>query len=86
MSKALKLKEAREARSRGRWTLKLLDNAVLNLSERVSREIHDDWDHAYFLHVEGFHEARLDIKHVEARLKYIKELLEMAKRIVRQQP
>jgi len=67
MSKVLGLEEVKEAKSKGRWTVRLLDNAVLKLAERVDHRIHDDWDHAYFLHVEGFHEASLDVRHVEVR-------------------
>ncbi len=82
MAKALGLEEAEEARSRGRWTLRLLDNAAQKLARKVDQRIHDNWDHAYFLHTEGFHEARLDVKQVEARVKYIEELLETTKNTV----
>jgi len=71
-----------EARRRGRWTLRLLDGAAGMLSERVDRRIYDDWDHAYFLHVEGFHEARLDTERVRMRAKYVEELLEIARRVL----
>ncbi len=82
MAEALGLEEARAARERGRWTLGLLDNAAARLAEVVDERIYDDWDHAYFLHVEGFHEARLGVEQVRRRLRYIEELLEAARRIV----
>jgi len=82
MAKALNLSEAHEARSQGKWTLKLLDTAVTKLAEKLDRRVHDDWSHAYFLHVEGFHEARLTIDQVKARVKYIEELLEIARNTV----
>ena len=71
----LGLEEVKEAKSKGRWTLRLLDSAVLSLAEKVDHKIHDDWDHAYLLRVEGFHEARLDVRHVEVRVKYIKGII-----------
>ena len=79
---ALGLPEAGEARRRGRWTLRLLDAAARRVGERVDRRIYDDWDHAYFLHVEGFHEARLDREQVGARARYVKELLELVRGVV----
>ncbi len=82
MAEALGLQEAEEARRRGRWTLRLLDSAAKRLSEMIDRRIYDDWDHAYFLHVEGFHEARLDMEQVKARAKYVEELLSMAEKTV----
>ena len=74
---ALRLPEAEEARRRGRWTLRLLDAAARRAGERLDRRIYDDWDHAYFLHVEGFHEALLNPEQVKARASYVKELLKI---------
>ena len=76
MAEALGLEEAEEARRRGRWTLSLLDSAAERLGERV----YDDWSHAYFLHVEGFHEARLGLDRVKARAGRVRELLEAARK------
>ena len=76
---ALGFPEAEEARRRGRWSLRLLDAAARRAGERVDRRIYDDWDHAYFLHVEGFHEARLDREQVKARASYVRELLELVR-------
>ena len=85
MAEALGLPEAIEARKKGRWTLRLLDNAAARLAHLIDARIYDDWDHAYFLHVEGFHEARLGIEQVERRARYIVELLELAKKVVRRE-
>ena len=82
MAEALNLSEAHEVRSRGRWTLRLLDVAASKLAEKLGRRVYDDWSHAYFLHVEGFHEAKLTIDQVKARVKYIEELLEIARNTV----
>jgi len=77
---AERLIEANEARKRNRWTLPLLDVAAKKLGEKISERIYDDWDHAYFMHVEGFHEARLKPEQVKARLKYVKELLDLTRK------
>jgi len=82
MAKALDLDEAREARGRGRWTLRLLDVVAAKLVERLDRRVYDDWSHAYFLYVEGFHEARLSIDQVKARARYVEELLEIARNTI----
>ncbi len=82
MAEALGLEEAEEARRRGRWTLGLLDSAAARLADAIDRRVYDDWDHTYFLHVEGFHEARLGRQQVERRARYVGELLEIAKRVV----
>ena len=81
---AEKLSEVDEARKRGRWTLALLDAAARKLGEKVSERIYDDWDHASFIHVEGFHEARLKSEQVKARLKYVKELVYLARKYLEQ--
>jgi len=76
---AKELDEAREAKRRGRWTLALLDSAAKKLSEEINERIYDDWTHAYFIYVEGFHEARLGTEQVKTRLKYIEELISIAR-------
>ena len=82
MAEALNLSEACEARSKGRWTLKLLDTVAEKLAKKVDKRVYDDWSHAYFLHVEGFHEARLTIDRVKARARYVEELLEIARNTI----
>jgi len=66
-----------EARGKGRWTAPLLFGAVRRLSEKVNPEILNRWHAAWFLRVEGFHEARLDIEEVKFRLKFIEELVKL---------
>ncbi len=82
MAEALGIEESEKAKRKGRWTLRLLNLAAKALSERVNKRIYDDWDHAYFLHVEGFHEARLGKDQVEARVPYVEELLSIAAEVV----
>ncbi len=80
LAKIENLDEAIEAKKRGRWTLSLLDYAAKKLGEKICEEIYHSWDHAYFLHVEGFHEARLEPEQIRARLRYIEKLFEIAKK------
>ena len=68
------LDEAREALARGRWTVSLLDKAARRLGDKAWRA----WTEAYFLHVNGFHEVRIDVSDVKARLPIIQELRERA--------
>ena len=53
------------------------------LSDKIDKRIYDDWDHAYFLHVEGFHEARLDSVQVKNRIAYIEELLKISGKVLK---
>ncbi|ADY00781.1 PaREP1 domain containing protein [Vulcanisaeta moutnovskia 768-28] len=73
------LDEAKEALSKGRWTVSLLDNAASKLGEIVERA----WDAAYFLHINGFHEVRIGIDEVRRRVKYITPLIEELRREVK---
>ncbi len=72
LAMAKNLEEAREALSKGRWTVALLDNAVSKLGDVVERA----WDAAYFLHVNGFHEVRINIEQVRRRIPYIRSLID----------
>ena len=72
------LPEYDEAEKRGRWSAVLLDRAARRLSEIISPEIKNFWMHAWFLHVEGFHEARLRIEDVKFRVNFIEELIKLA--------
>lgn len=67
-------KISKEAAEKGRWTTDLLFNAVTEMG----REIRHCWDSAWTLHVQGFHEMRLDITSVEKRLEDIAELVWLA--------
>jgi len=73
------LPEYEEARADGRWTATLLHDAVERLSETLDPRIRDEWTQAWFLHVEGFHEARLTMELVKPRVRYVEELLAQAK-------
>ena len=70
----------KEAKSKGRWTVRLLEKAIDTLAGELGEEIERYWEAAWFLHVEGFHETRLDISSVKRRLKYVKKLVELEQR------
>ncbi len=67
-----------EAKERGRRTTTLLFSAVRLLSE-INPEIIHWWAQAWFLHLEGFHEARLILEDVKVRVKFIEKLVRLAK-------
>ena len=64
-----------EVKKKGRWTVTLLEKAVLEISKRNPEIIHY-WDTAWALHVWGFHEEKFDAEDVQARIPYIERLLE----------
>ena len=80
MAFRLELSESEEAEKRGRWTAPLLFRAVRRLSERINPEILNWWHAAWFVHVEGFHEARLDIEEVKARVNAVRELVNIVEK------
>ncbi len=55
--------------------MSLLDKAARRLGDKVWRA----WDTAYFLHVNGFHEVRIDINDVKARLPIIQGLIDVVR-------
>ncbi|ADY02285.1 MAG: PaREP1 family protein [Vulcanisaeta sp.] len=78
----LGLDEAKKASEIGRWTAQLLFDAVDNTADRLSRrEVRWWWGRAWFLHVEGFHEARLRSDQVRRDLPDIEALVNLAKSI-----
>jgi hypothetical protein len=69
---------------RGRWTVTDLEKAVKEISRRVDELFISLWDHAWALHVWGFHEAKLDSESVKMRIKYIESMLEKTRKILRE--
>jgi hypothetical protein len=76
LAKHFALPEYEEAE--GRWTTTLLFSAVRRLSESVNPQVANWWHAAWFLNVEGFHEARLSVEEVKFRVKFIEELVKFA--------
>jgi hypothetical protein len=77
LSERFNLPEAKKAEEKGRWTVTLLEKAVRKLSDKISIDVQLGWDSANYLHVWGFHEAKLEVENVKARLPLIKRLIEL---------
>jgi len=77
LSERFNLPEVKEAEEKGRWTITLLEKAVRKLSDKISIDVQLGWDAANYLHVFGFHEAKLEVENVKARIPLIKRLIEL---------
>ena len=77
LSEHYNLHEVKEAEEKGRWTVTLLEKAVRKLSDKISIDVQIGWDAANYLHVFGFHEAKLEVENVKARIPLIKRLIEL---------
>jgi hypothetical protein len=77
LSERFNLPEVKEAEEKGRWTVTLLERAVRKLSDKISIDVQICWDSANYLHVFGFHEAKLEAENVKARIPLIKRLMEL---------
>jgi hypothetical protein len=73
----------RNVEERGRWTETDLEKAVKEISKRVDEQFISYWDHAWVLHVWGFHEAKLDSESVKMRIKYVASMLEKTRKILK---
>jgi Archaeal PaREP1/PaREP8 family. len=67
---------------RGRWTVTELEKAVEAISERLGDWFSTAWDKANYLHVWGFHEAKLDATAVRLRLPDIERVVKDAQRVI----
>ena len=67
---------------RGRWTVTELEKVVEAISERLGDWIRAVWDEANYLHVWGFHEAKLDTTAVRLRLPDIERVVKDAQRVI----
>ncbi|NPB00150.1 MAG: hypothetical protein GXO10_02135 [Crenarchaeota archaeon] len=82
-NKEEKLKEILNSiEERGRWTVTDLEKAVRILTRYLGDIIDIAWDAANYLHVWGFHEAKLDNEGVRRKLSRIEKLISEAKRIL----
>ena len=77
LSEHYNLHEVKEAEEKGRWTVTLLEKAVRKLSDKISIDVQIGWDAANHLHVFGFHEAKIEVENVKARIPLIKRLIEL---------
>ncbi len=69
------LEQARKAEATGAWRSRWLWEAVRELAKALGDDVRVCWDVAWTLHVEGFHEARLDIEDVKIRVKDVERLV-----------
>ena len=72
-----------KANNRGRWTVTELEKAVEKISGRLGEWFTMAWDDANYLHVWGFHEAKLDSEAVRTRLPYIERIVNETIKIVK---
>jgi hypothetical protein len=86
LSGRFKLEEYEEAKRIGRWTTTVLFRAVERIAEVMGRDIEHYWNTTWTLHVEGFHEARLEISYVSRSLEDIEELVRLARKGIRSHP
>jgi hypothetical protein len=77
LSERFNLPEVNEAEEKGRWTATLLERAVRKLSDKMGIDVQLGWDAANYLHVWGFHEAKLEVEDVKARIPLIRRLIEL---------
>ena len=80
LAELFSLEEAKDAEEGGRWTVALLEKAVQKLMKKLGDTILIGWGEANYLHVWGFHEAKLDAEAVKIRVPAIKGLIEMTKK------
>lgn len=52
------------------------------MSGRLGKWLLDVWDHAWLLHVWGFHEVRLGIEDVKVRIPGVEKVVLEARRVV----
>ena len=82
-AKHLNMKEIlARVKERGRWTVTDLERVVRVSAKRIDRDILIGWGEANYLHVWGFHEAKLDAEAVRTRLPYIKRTIETLEKVV----
>ena len=65
---------------RGRWTVTELDKAASRISGKLGEWFSAAWDRANYLHVWGFHEAKLDSDSVKERAPDIERMVLEAKK------
>ncbi len=66
--------------NQGRWTITDLEKAVRILKKRIGKVVMEAWDSAWYLHILGFHEAKLDSEGVEERMDTIETLIEISQK------
>ena len=76
--------QASIAAKEGVWWTRLLNRASEDAAEKIGiEELALWWKVAYYLHVEGFHEARLNSEDVKRNYRYIEALVTTAEKILK---
>jgi hypothetical protein len=84
LAEVLRVGEAVEAKSKGRWFTWLLGSASRSVAEKLGEpKVVEAWAIAYDVHVWGFHEARYSTDKIAWGLKYVERLLEITRKVVR---
>jgi hypothetical protein len=72
----------RRVKEKGRWTVSELDDTVRLIASKLGKWFLDSWDHAWTLHVWGFHEGKLSVGAIRDRLPDIERIVLETKKIV----
>ncbi|MEM2405762.1 MAG: PaREP1 family protein, partial [Candidatus Methanomethylicia archaeon] len=72
-----------KVRERGRWTVTELEKSTSRISDKLGKWFYDAWAQANYLHVWGFHEAKLDIEDVKKRLVDIDRMIMETRKTLR---
>lgn len=67
---------------RGRWTVTELEKAVSRISKELGEWFSAAWDRANYLHVWGFHGAKLDSNAVKGRVPDIERMISETRKII----
>ncbi len=70
---------------RGRWTVTDLASAVTVIADRLGKWFEEAWDAANYLHVWGFHEAKLDAELVRRRLPEVERIVNETQKVLTNQ-
>ena len=82
LAEKFNLPEHQQAAREGRWYAYLLGKASNSLANKLGSWVSDGWSNAYFLHVWGFHEAKLDVGDLTSYMNRIREMLKEARRVL----
>ena len=66
----------------GRWTVTDLERAALEISRKLGRWFRAAWDAANYLHVWGFHGAKINAEDIDDRLPDIERMVKEAQEII----
>ena len=83
LAKHLRLEEVlSRVKARGRWTVTDLERVVGEVAGKIDERFITWWDSANYLHVWGFHEAKLDVKSVKMRMPHVESMLRRTKEVL----